>query len=143
VLIQEVIADPCNGIIGVPEQFYYMDPINMLEMYSNGNIELAQKHVSPTWGDCSFTLMHANMIDDLTAANGFIDATGDLTDSGKELVLKRMHYKFLCYHLLELLTDLARQAIEQQSSLYTWISTSETDEEVDRITILALIHTRI
>jgi hypothetical protein len=75
--------------------------------------------------------MHANTIDDLTAANGFINATGDLSNSGKELVLRRMHSKFLGYHLLELLTDSARQAIEQQSSLYTWISASETNKEVD------------
>jgi hypothetical protein len=32
--------------------------------------------------------MPVNTIDNLTAANGFIDATGDLTDSGKELVLE-------------------------------------------------------
>jgi hypothetical protein len=130
VVIPEFIADLCNGIVGAPEQHYYMNPINMLEKYSDGNIELAQKHASLTWGDHSFTLMHTNTINNLTAANGFIDATGDLTDLGKELVLKRMHSKFLGRHLLELLTDLARQAIEQQTSLYTWISASQTDEEL-------------
>ena len=57
--------------------------------------------------------MHANTINNLTAANGFNDATGDLTDSGKELILKRMQSKFLGHHLLELLTDSAHQAIEQ------------------------------
>jgi hypothetical protein len=105
VFIPEVIADLCNGIVGVPEQLYYTNPINMLEKYSDGNIELARKHASLTWGGHSFTLMHANTIDNLTAANGFIDATGDLTDSGKELVLQRMLSKFLCHHLLKLLTD--------------------------------------
>jgi hypothetical protein len=61
--------------------------------------------------------MLTNTIDNLTAANDFIDATGNLTDSGKELVLKRMHSKILSHHLLKLLTDSAHQAIEQQSSL--------------------------
>jgi hypothetical protein len=129
VFIPEVIKDLCNGIIaGVPEQLYYTNPINMLEKYSDRNIELAQKHASLTWEDRSFTLMHANTINNLTAANGFNDATGDLTDSGKELVLKRMHSNFLGHHLLESLTDSACQAIKQQSSLYTWISASQTDE---------------
>jgi hypothetical protein len=111
--IPEVIADLHNGIVGVPKQLYYANPINMLEKYSDGNIELSQKHASLTWGDCSFTFMHANTINNLTAANGFMDATGKLTDSGKELILKRMQSKFLGHHLLELLTDSAHQAIEQ------------------------------
>ncbi len=115
----------------------------MLEKYSDGNVELAQKHASLTWGDCSFTLMHVNTIDDLTAANGFFDATGDLTNSGKELILEQMHSKFLSHHLLELLTDSACQAIKQQSSLYTWISTSQTNEDFDGLTTLALILARI
>jgi hypothetical protein len=138
VFIPEVIADLCN-----PEQFYYMNPINMLEKYSNENIDLAQKHASLSWGDCSFTLMHTNTIDNLTAANGFINVTGELTDSEKELILKRMHSKFLGHHLLDLLTDMARQAIKQQSSLYTWISASQTNEKVDGLTILMLILARI
>jgi hypothetical protein len=54
-----------------------------------------------------------------------------------------MHSKFLGHHLLKLLTDLAHQAIEQQSSIYTWISQSGTKEEVDGLTILALIVARI
>jgi hypothetical protein len=143
VFIPEVIADPCNGIISIPEHLYYTDPGNMLEKYSDGNVELAQKHASLTWGDCSFTLMHVNTIDDLTAANGFFDATGDLTNSGKELILEQMHSKFLSHHLLELLTDSACQAIKQQSSLYTWISTSQTNEDFDGLTTLALILARI
>ncbi len=54
-----------------------------------------------------------------------------------------MHSKFLGRHLHELLTDSACQAIEQQGSLYIWISASQTDEEVDGLTILALILARI
>jgi hypothetical protein len=54
-----------------------------------------------------------------------------------------MHSKFLGHHLLKLLTDSACQAIEQQSSIYTWISQSGNEEEVDGLTILALILARI
>jgi hypothetical protein len=50
-----------------------------------------------------------------------------------------MHSKFFGYQILELLTDLARQAIEQQSSLYTWVTADRKTEEVDSLTILILI----
>ncbi len=57
--------------------------------------------------------MPVNTIGDLTDANGFLNAAGTLTDSGKDLIFKRMHSKFLGHHLFELLTDSARQEIEQ------------------------------
>ncbi len=66
-----------------------------------------------------------------------------MTNSEKEIVLKQMHSKFLGHQLLELLTDSARQAIEQQSKLYTWANLSGREEEVDGQTILALILARI
>ena len=113
----------------------YSVPINMLERYSDDNVTLARQHASLTWGDRSFTVMATNTIGDLTPANGFLTAGGALTDDGKELVLERMHSKFLVHHILELLTESGRQAIEQQSALYTW--TSGCKEETDGLTILA------
>jgi len=50
-----------------------------------------------------------------------------------------MHSKFLGHHLLELLSDSARQAIKQKSDLYTWSTVDGIDEEHDGLTILALI----
>jgi hypothetical protein len=140
--IPAVLANACNGIVAALEQLYYKNPMNMLEKCSNSNIELVQKLASLTWGDCLFTLQ-PNTIAELTKADGFIDVNGDLTEEGKQLVLEQMHSKFLGHHLLKLLTDSARQAIEQQSSIYTWISQSGTEEEVDGLTIIALILARI
>ncbi len=137
-----IIADQANGILAVPASVSYAAPINMLERYSDGNIELAQKQVSLIWGDCTFTVS-TTVIDDLTPANGFMSTAGNLNALGKGLVLKRMHSKFLEHHLLELLTDSARQAIEQQSSHYTWTSNSGMEEEIDGLTVLALIPSRI
>jgi hypothetical protein len=91
--IPEVLTDAHNNIAAAPEQLYYKHPINMLEKYSNSNIELARKHVSLTWGDCTF-MLQPNTIAKLTKANGFIDANGDLTEEGKELILEQMHSKF-------------------------------------------------
>jgi hypothetical protein len=141
VFIPAVLADACKGIVAALEQLYYKNLINMLEKYSDSNIELGQKHAALTWGDHLFTLQ-PNTIAKLTKADGFIDVNSDLTEEGKQLVLEGMHSKFLGHHLLELLTDSVRQAIEQQSSIYTWISQSGTKEEVDGLTILALILAR-
>jgi hypothetical protein len=63
-------------------------PINMLERYLDGNVNLAQKHTLYTWGDCSFTIMATNTIAELTTANGFLTGAGALNDQGKELVLE-------------------------------------------------------
>jgi hypothetical protein len=42
---EDVIA----GIAAAPPLFSYTNPINMLERYSDGNVELAQKHASLIW----------------------------------------------------------------------------------------------
>jgi hypothetical protein len=42
-----------------------------------------------------------------------------------------------------LLTDSARQAIEQQSSLYTWNTVNRYQEEIDGLMILALVLAQI
>ncbi|MGL6008733.1 MAG: hypothetical protein ACRC1D_04680 [Culicoidibacterales bacterium] len=118
-------------------------PINMIERYSDDNVELAQKHASYTWGDRSFTVSQTNTISELTLTNGFLNEDGNLTDAGKDIVLERMHSKFLGHHLLELLNDSARQAIEQNCNLYTWSTVDGYDEEKDGLTILALILGRI
>ena len=52
-----------------------------------------------------------------------------------------MHSKFLAHHILELLTDSGRQAIEQQSALFMW--SSGRDFEIDGLTVLALVLARI
>ncbi len=115
----------------------------MLEHYSDKNIKLACNHASLTWGDCSYTIMASNTIKPLTVVNGGLACVGTLTDNGKELVLEQMHSKFLGHQIMELLTDSAHQAIKQHSNLYTWVSQNGRKEEVDGLTLLALILARI
>ncbi len=86
--------------------------------------------------------MPMNTITELTQANGFLDATGDLTNANKELGLERMHSKFLGHHLLKLLSNSARQAIKK-SDIYMWSTLDGIDEEFDGMTLLALILGRI
>ena len=123
-VIPEIIVDPAAvpPVAGVLEEILFTNSINMLEHYSDENIKLACKHASLTWGDCSFTLMASNTIKPLTVVNGGLACTGTLADNGKELILERMHSKFLRHQIMESLTDSAHQAIEQHSNLYTRVS---------------------
>jgi len=87
--------------------------------------------------------MTSNTIEPLTVANGGLVRAGTLSDKGKELVLERMHSKFLGHQIMELLTPSARQAIQQHTNLYTWVSQNEREEEVDGLTLFATILARI
>jgi hypothetical protein len=115
----------------------------MIERYLDDNVELAKNHTSLTWGDQSFTVMPMNTITELTQANVFLDATGDLTNASNKLVLEQMHSKFLEHHLLELLSNSAHQAIEQNSDIHTWSTLDGINKEVDGLMFLALIIGRI
>ena len=140
-VIPEIIADPAAvpPVIGVPEEILYTQNINMLEHYSDENVVLARKHASLTWGDRSFTIMASNTIEPLTVANGGFVRAGTLTEGGKELVLERMHSKILGHQVMELLAPSARQAIEQHTHLFTWITQNGREEEVDGLISVAEI----
>jgi hypothetical protein len=144
-VIPEIVAD--NTVIppiaGVPEEIHYTENINILEHYSDKNIVLAVKHGSLTWGNQSFVIMASNTIKPLMAANDGLARAEALSEKGKELVLEQMHSKFLGHRIMELLTPSAREAIEQHANLYTWISKNGHEEEVEGLTILALILARI
>jgi hypothetical protein len=100
---------------------------------------LARKHALLTWGYQLFVIMASNTIKPLTVANGGLVHVNALSEEGKELVLERMHSKFLGHQIMELLAPSAHQAIEQHANLYTWISQNGRKEEVDGLMILALI----
>jgi hypothetical protein len=74
--------------------------------------------------------MPKNTIRGLSLANVTLNNAGNPTAEEKELILKQMHSKFLGYQILELLTDLACQAIEQQTSIYTWVTADRKEGEV-------------
>jgi len=140
-IVENLVAIP--QIDGVPEEILYTENINMLEHYSDENIVLARKHASLTWGDRSFTVMSSNTIEPLTVANGGLVRVGTSSEGGKELVLERMHSKILGHQVMELLALSARQAIEQHSHLFTWINQNGREEEIDGLTIVALILSHI
>jgi hypothetical protein len=86
-----------------------------------------------------FTIIALNTIEPLTVANGGLVRAGTLSEEGKELVLEQMHSKILGHQVMELLAPSAGQAIEQHAHLFTWITQNGREEEVDGLTIVALI----
>ena len=121
----------------------FSNPIKIMEVYDDKILELAQKHASITWGNESFTNQFPKTISDLTEANGHLDATGALTQDGKDIIQGRIHSKILAYQILAMLSDSARQVIERQAEEYTWKDLFGLDEEMDGMTILALVIRRL
>ncbi len=140
-IVEDLAAVP--QIDGVPEEILYTENINMLEHYSVENIVLARKHALLTWGDRAFTSMASNTIEPLKVVNGRLVCAGTLSEEGEELVLERMNSKILGHQVMELLAPSARQAIEQPANLFTWITQNGREEEVDGLTIIASILSRI
>jgi hypothetical protein len=143
--IQAVQADPnanppVQAVVEVPQSITYLNPIKVLEFYSDKLLDIAQKNTSLIWGDQSFTDQNPKEIFELTAAKGNLANTGRLNTTGKKVIQQWILSKILAHQTLAMLTDEACQVIERQSDLSTWNDPTETeDEEMDGITIIALI----
>ncbi len=66
-----------------------------------------------------------------------------LTQDGKDIIQGRIHSKILAYQILPMLTDSACQVIECQAEEYIWKDLFGLDEEMDGMTILALVIRRL
>ncbi len=84
-------------------------------------------------------------IKEITIANGLAMTPTNLkpTKLGEVLQLTRMHSKFMAHQLMSLLTPTACQAVEQHMGLYTWCTPDGKEEEMDGLTILAIVLNRI
>ena len=135
---------PVLAVAAIPASVSFLNHIKVLDVYSDKLLDVAQKNASLIWGNQSFTDQHPKAIEPLTQANGELTARGGLTTSGKKIVQQRILSKILAHQTLALLTDEARQVIEQQSDLYTWKDpTNVEDDEMDGLTIVALILRRL
>ena len=113
----------------------------MLENYSSNNLNIALINASVIWGDKSFTVQMPQEIRQMTIANGLAMTPTNLKPSpmGEVLQLQRMHLKFMAHQLMSLLNPTARQTVEQLKKLYTWVTPDGKEEEMDGLTILAII----
>jgi hypothetical protein len=139
-----ILAVP--AMAAVPEQIIFSLHYNMLETYSVENLNMALLNASITWGNNSFTNKTPQIICKMTIDNGVAMAPSNLKPSipdGENLQMACMHSKFLAHQLLESLTLAACQSIKQFKKLCTWTSPDGKDEEMDGLTILALVVNRI
>ncbi len=123
--VPAVVADPTAvppvlAAAAIPESVTFTDAIKVLDLYSDKLLDIAQRNASLIWGDESFTDQNPKETRQLTRAAGYLTGSGNLTATGKKVIQQRILSKILAYQTLALLTDEARQVIEQQADLYTW-----------------------
>ncbi len=143
--VPAIIADPsaippiCAATV-IPESVSFVNQIKVLDVYLDKLVDIAQKNASLIWGDLSLTDQNPKTIEALTQSNGELTPTGCLTASEKKVIQQRILSKILAQKILALLTNEARQVMEQQSDLYTWKdSTGVEEDKMDGLTIEALI----
>ena len=136
-----LVAPAVAAVPSVPEAMLYGGFCNMIKNYSADNLKIAMINASVTWGDDSFTVQMPQTIKEMTIANGLAMMPANLkpTKSGEVLQLTRMHSKFVVHQLMLLLTPTACQAVEQHKGLYTWHAPDGKEEEMDGLTILAIV----
>ncbi len=66
-------------------------------------------------------------------------STGRLTATGKSIIQKQIHSKILAFQILTMLFNDACKVIKHQSDEYTWKDANGLNEEMDGMTITALI----
>ena len=147
--VPAVVADPTAvppilAAAGIPASVTFTNPIKVLDLYSDKLLDIAQRNASLIWGDESFTDQNPKETMVLTRAGGYLTASGLLNANGKKVIQQRILSKILAYQTLALLTDEARQVIEQQADLYTWKDPAGVeDDEMDGLTLVALILRRL
>jgi hypothetical protein len=75
----------------------------------------------------------------LTATGGHLTTAGCLTQTGKDIIQGCLHSKILAHPILSMLTDYVRQVIKRKSEEYTCSDLAGLNEEMDGMTIVALI----
>jgi hypothetical protein len=79
------------------------------------------------------------VISEITQADGHLTTASWLTQKGKDLIQGHLHSKIIASQIISMLSDDARQVIERQSDKYSWTDLAGLDEEMDGMTILALV----
>jgi hypothetical protein len=78
-------------------------------------------------------------ISDLNGAGGHLTTAGRLTQTRTDIIQECLHSKILAHQILSMLTEDARQVIKRQLDKCTWSDLARLDEEMDGMTIVALI----
>jgi hypothetical protein len=147
--VPAIAADPAAlppvlAAAAIPASVAYLNPIKVLDVYSDKLLDIAQRNASVIWGNESFTDQNPKEIQQLTAANGYLTAAGLINSAGKKVIQQRILSKILAHQTLVLLTDEAQQVIKEQADLYTWKDPiGVEDDKMDGFSLVALILRRL
>jgi hypothetical protein len=78
-------------------------------------------------------------IREMTIVNGLAMTPTNLKPTKLGEVLQLISLKFMAHQLMAFLSPTACQAVEQLEGLYTWITLDGREEEMDGLTILAIV----
>ena len=123
----------------------YGERINLLETFSDENIDHARRMATVTWGDGSFAADGPMTIREFSVANGTVTnhVPPRYTPEGKQLLRDRMHSKFMAHQVLHLFNEDARRVLEIEWDLFTWTSADGRETERDGLSLVAIILSRM
>ena len=118
----------------------YGDRINLLENFSDTNIDATRKHATVIWGDASFTTTGPMVIHQLGVAEGELTNHNlpRLTPAGKDIIRDRLHSKILAYQLMAIQDDNGQRTLDLEKDLYTWKSADGCDTEYSGFSMVAI-----
>jgi hypothetical protein len=121
------------------------DCINLLETFSDTNIDAARKHATVIWGDGSFTTTGPMTIRQLELAKGEVSnhSPPRLTPAGKVVLRDRLHSKILAYQVMAILDDDGQRTLDLEKDLYTWKSADGRDTKYDGFLMVAIAMSRV
>ena len=76
---------PVSAAAAIPASVAYLNPIKVLDVYSDKHLDIAQRNPSVIWGNESFTNQNPKEIQQLTAANGYLTTAGCINPAGKKV----------------------------------------------------------
>jgi hypothetical protein len=108
------------AVAGVPQSVTYLNPIKVLDLYSDKLLDIAQKNASLIWGDHSFTVQDPKEIFELAAANSYLTIGGRLNTNGKKIIQQCILSKIMAHQTLAMMTDKACQVYYLQLDRSYW-----------------------
>ena len=130
---------------GDPDVITYGGRVNLLESFSDENVDHARKMATVTWGDSSFVSDGPMTIDPFSVASGTITnhVPPRYTPEGKLLFRDRLQSKICAFQVMQLFDEEGQRTLEIEKDLFTWTSADGRESERDGISLVALILSRI
>ena len=118
---------------GDPATITYGNCINLVENFSDTNIDAARKYATVIWGDGSFTMTGPMNIGQLELAKGEVTnhVPLRLTPACKAVLRDLLHSKILAYQSMAILDKDGQRTLDLEKDLYTWKSADGRDTKFD------------